>query len=282
MNLRRLLPASLVLAALAATAGAQEKTVEYRQGDAFVGPVREARIETARFVRRDGVPVEGPRYLSVACSYTPDGRRMEYKGYAPDGSLRQRLVHVYDEAGNEIEKFWYEGDGGLRMRVVYNPAAGETLTFNGDGSLRERSVAVKGPGGKLLESRIYDGAGALRERSVNAVEGKVSTWSTYGPDGALKRRATYSLDYGGPHRSVEEEFAPDGTVVRRRVADSDAATTDLRAAEEGPGARRPKTRNTREYDSRRNLSKVTDYVLDEQTGEYVPVAVSYYTITYYR
>ncbi len=282
MNLRRLLPAPLALAALASAAAAQQKTVEYRQGDAFVGPVREARIETARFVRRDGVTVEEPRRLSVVCSYTPDGRRMEYKGYAPDGSLRQRFVHVYDAAGNEVEKSWYEADGSLKSRVVYNPAAGERLTFDGDGRLRERGVAFKGPDGRLRETRLYDGAGALKERSVNEVEGQVSTWSTYGPDGALKKRATYSLDYGGPHHTVEEHFAPDGRVTRRRVADSDAASSDIRAAEEAPGARRPGTRSTREYDSRGNMSKTADYVLDEQTGEYVPVAVSYYTITYYR
>jgi hypothetical protein len=280
--MRSLLFAPLLLAALAAHAPAQQKTLEYRSGDALVGPVREARIETARFVRQDGALVEGPRWLGVVCTYTPDGRRMEYKGYAPDGSLRQRFVSVYDAAGNEVEKLSYEADGGLKVRIVYNPAAGERLTFNGDGSLRERVVAVKGPDGKFLETRIYGGDGALKERYVKAVEGQVSTWSTYGPDGSLKSRSTFSLDYGGPHRSVEEHFAPDGTVARRRVADSDAGSSDIRVAEEGRGARRPKTRETREYDSRRNLSKITDYVLNGETGQYEPVAVSYYTVTYYR
>ncbi|HEX8720476.1 MAG TPA: hypothetical protein VF736_07600 [Pyrinomonadaceae bacterium] len=280
--MRSLLLALLLPAALAAHAHAQQRTLEGRAGDSFVGPVREARMERALFVRQDGALVEGPRRLAAVCTYTPDGRRMEYKGYAPDGSLQQRFVHVYDDAGNEVEKFWYEADGTLKSRAVYNPAAGERLTFNGDGSLRERSVAVRGPDGRLLEARAYGGDGALKERSVNTSEGKVSTWSTYGPGGVLKKRATHSLDYGGPHRTVEEYFAPDGSVARRRVVDSDAASSNIRAVEEGPGARRPKTRETREYDSRRNLSKVTDYILNDETGEYEPVAVSYSVVTYYR
>ena len=282
MKMKALLSAPLLLAALSAAA-AQTRTVEFRTGDAFSGPVRSARLEQSRYGRVNGVLVEGPRRLVAVDTYTPDGKRKEQESYAPDGRVLNRYVHVYDDAGNEVEMSWFGGDGGLRMRRVYRPAAGETLTFNGDGSLRERRVAVKGADGTLAETRLYDGGGALKERSVNTKENGVSVWSTYGADGRLKKRTTHTLNYGGPHHSVEETYAPDGTVVGRRVADSDAASTDLRAVREGKGpGPEGKTRHTREYDSRRNLSKLVRYVWNEAAGDYEPASVTYYTITYYR
>jgi antitoxin component YwqK of YwqJK toxin-antitoxin module len=283
MKLKRALSASLLFFALSVAASARQKTVEFRTGDAFKGPIQSARIEDATFSRVDGVLVEGPRQLSSVSTYTPDGKREEQESYAPDGTLRNRYVHVYDDAGNEIEMAWFDGKGDLRIRVITRPAAGERLTYNGDGSLRERSVAIKGADGTLAETRLYDGNGALKERSVNTKEGGVSTWSTYRPDGSLKKSTRHTPNYGGSHHSEEKNYAPDGTVVRRRVSDVDAAAGDLRAVEEKRGVvRQDRTRETREYDSRGNLSKVVNYVWNESAGEFEPSAVSYCTITYYR
>lgn len=282
MNLKGLLPATLLLAALSASAEGQGKPVEFRQGDALSGPVKSARVERATYSRVGGELVEGPRRLVVVSNYTPDGRRKEYEGYAPDGSLRQRFVHVYDDAGREVEKFIYDGAGNLRTRVVQRPEAGETLTYDGDGSLRERRVVIPGADGAQAETRLYDGAGALKERSVNMREGGASVWSTYGPDGKLLKRQEHTPGPAGEHRTVYQTYAPDGSVVGRRVSEVDAAVSDLRATNDSfnPGPR--KTRETREYDSRKNLIKQTTYALNEVTGEYEPTDVSYTTITYYR
>jgi hypothetical protein len=283
MSLKRLLSASLLLAALAASAAAQGKPVEFRQGDAFKGPVQSARLETARYSRVDGVMVEGPRRLVAVDTYTPDGKRKEQVSYAPDGSVSRRYVHVYDDAGNEIELSVFDRKGDLHMRKVYRPEARETLTYNGDGSLRERRVVTLRPDGTQAEYRTYGGDGALQERSVNVKEGGVSVWSTYGPDGALKKDARHSLNYGGAHHTELQTYAPDGAVVGRRVADSDARATDLRATEDrGDGGPPRQTRQTREYDSRRNLSKLVRLRWNAETGVYEPSAVTYYTITYYR
>ena len=283
MKLKRLLSASILLAALAAAASAQQKPLMFRQGDAFRGPVKSARIEHATFKRVDGVLVEGPRRLSVVSTYSPDGRRKEYEGYGPDGSVRTRYVHVYDDAGNEVELSMFDGKGDLQMRRVYHPAAGETLTYNGDGSLRERRVVTLRPDGKLAEVRLYNGDGALKSRDVNTKEGGVSVWSTYGPDGVLKREARHSLNYGGPHHTELKTFAPDGSPVWRRVSDVDAKVSDLRVTEDkGDGGPTRQTRETREYDSHRNLHKQTSFKWNAETGEYEPTSVSYYTLTYYR
>jgi hypothetical protein len=282
MNLKGLLSAPLLLAALAAGINAQTKPVEFRQGDAFKGPVKSARIERAAVRRVDGALVEGPRRLVSVSNYAPDGRRQEHESYAADGSVRTRYVHVYDEAGNEVELSVFNGKGDLQMRRVYHPAAGETLTYNGDGSLRERRVVILRPDRTQAETRLYDGAGALKERSVNVKEGGLSVWSTYGPDGSLRKEARHSLNYGGPHHTEERTYAADGT-VKLRVADSDAKVSDLRATDEkGDGGPPRQTRQTREYDSRRNLNKLTYYKWNAETGEYEPTSVSYYVITYYR
>lgn len=280
MKLKSLLAASLLLAGLAATATARQKAVESRQGDAFRGPVKSARIEHATYSSVGGVPVEGPRRLSVAVSYTPDGKRSESEGYAPDGTPRSKYVRVYDDAGSETEVSVFDGGGNLQVRVVRHPAAGEKLTYSGDGSLRERRVEVKTSDG--IEERVYDADGALTERSVLAREGGVSVMKTYKPDGTLKRSVEHGA--GGARRAVYQTYNPDGTVSGRRVSDfaTDASATEIRSDNDGynPGPR--KTRETREYDSRKNLSKLTKYVWNEGEGAYEPSSVTYYTVTYYR
>jgi hypothetical protein len=280
--MKRLFLASLVFA-LAPTASAQEMSVEFRQGDAFRGPVKSARIESAAFVRRDGQLVEGPRRLVSVINYAPDGKRREQETYAPDGKSVNKTVSVYDDAGNEVEMSMFDGRGELRMKRVYRPAAGETLTYNGDESLRERRVVVARPDGTQAEVLTYDGSGALVERSVNERDGKTSVWSTYRADGSLKERAVHALNYGGPHHTEKETYAPDGSVAGRRVSNVDAAVSDLRAAEErGDGAPPRRTRDTREYDSRRNLIKNVQYRWNAEAGEYEPTLAYYSAIEYYR
>lgn len=280
--MKRVLFVSLLFT-LSLSAEARQRSIEFRQGDAFQGPVKSARIEQATFSRVDGRLVEGPRRLSVVSTYTPDGKRMEYVGYAPDGTLRQRFVHLYDDDGNEVETSSFDGAGKLLMKRAYLSATGEELTYDGDGKLRERRVVVKRADGTQAETQVYDGSGALLERSVNERDGKTSVWSTYRADGSLKRRDEHSLDYGGPHRTESKSYAPDGTAAGHRVATSDAASRDLRATETKGDGRPPRaTRETREYDSRRNLSKIVNYRWNAETGEYEPFSVSYYTIEYYR
>ena len=280
--MKKLLFASLVLA-FPLSASARQKAVEFRQGDAFRGPVRSARIEHATFSRVDGRLVEGPRRVTVVSTYAPDGKRREDEGYAPDGTLRDRYVHVYDDAGNEVEMSKFDGRGDLQMKRVYLPATGETLTYNGDGSLRERRVVIKRPDGTQAETHVYDGSGALLERSVNERDAKASVWSTYRADGSLKKQDVHSLNYGGPHRTETKTYAADGSVAGRRVSDVDAGVSDLRATDERSDGGPPrKTRETREYDSRRNLSKLTNFRWNAEAGEYEPTSVSYITITYYR
>jgi antitoxin component YwqK of YwqJK toxin-antitoxin module len=280
--MKRLLFASLLFS-LSLSASAQQRAAEFRQGDAFRGPVRSARVERATYSRVDGVLVEGARRLVLVSTYAPDGKRREQEDYASDGTLRNRYVYIYDDAGNEVEVSVFDGGGKLQERRIVRPAAGEALTYDGEGKLRWRRVSVKGPDGKLAENLVYDGSGALVERSVNERDETHSVWSTYRGDGSLKRRDEHALNFGGPHHTETKSYAPDGSVAGRRVVDSDASVRDLRMAEvRGDGEPPSKTRETREYDSRGNLSKLTVFRWNAETGDYEPAAISYYTIEYYR
>src|SRR5919198_5089306 len=185
--MKRLLVALVLALSASSGAGAQQKGfVEFRTGDAIVGHVKSVRIETALFSKVDGALVEGPRRLTVSVNYSPDGKRSEYEGYAPDGTLRQRYVHVYDDSGHLLEQSNYDGQNRLLSRFVFRPEAGEKLVYGGDGALKQRVQSVwNDRHDRLIEVRTYDGNGALLKRDVNTREGDKSVWRTYGPDGSL-------------------------------------------------------------------------------------------------
>lgn len=285
MKLKSLLSAPLLLACLAVTSAAQGGVVESREGDIFRGPVKSVRIEHVRYERIDGQLVEGARRLVHADTYAPDGKRKEQESYAPDGAVRSRRVFVYDDAGNEIEHSLFDGGGQLRARFVRRTAEGDMRVYNGDGSLRERRVVEKRPDG-VVELRIYDGVGALRERTETKVEGGGHSVSrTYKPDGVLKQSVERGpgVEYG-QRRSVEQTYNPDGTVYGRRVSEftSDASSWEIRADNDSHNPGPKKTREAREFDSRKNLSRITKYVWNEAMNDYEPSEVMHYTVTYYR
>jgi hypothetical protein len=284
MKLKSLLPASLLLAALAGTAPARQRTLESRDGDSFKGPVKSVSIEQADYRMVKGVPAEGPRRRTSFVSYAPDGKSREWVDYAPDGSVQERFTHVYDDSGNDLEVSQFDAKGDLKTRRVYVPQAGEELIYNGDGSLRDRRVFVRGYDGRLVETRLYDATGALKERRANELVGGLPVWNTYRADGALKQRDTYTREHDGRHRTVMQTYGADGSVVRRRVLEIDAADKELRdVVEKGSAAGElPRRRLVREFDSRRNLSKSVTFVWNEAAGEYEPSSVTYYVITYYR
>lgn len=284
MKLKSLLSASLLLACLAGAAAARQGSVERREGDIFRGPVKGVRVERVRYERVGGQLVEGARRLVHADAYAPDGKRKEQESYAPDGAVASKRVFVYDDAGNEIEHSLYDGGGQLRARFVRRTAEGDMRVYNGDGSLRERRVVEKRPDG-VVELRIYDGDGGLRERTETKAAGGVSVSRTYKPDGVL-RQSTERGPGGEPgqRRSVEQTYNPDGTVYGRRVSEftSDASSWEIRADNDSHSPGPKKTRETREFDARKNLSKITKYVWNEATNDYEPSEVMHYTVTYYR
>ncbi|MBC7930297.1 MAG: hypothetical protein H7Z38_06970 [Rubrivivax sp.] len=281
--MRQLLFVLTLTLAAATFAAAQQRNVEFRNGDALRGPVQSVRLERAYFFKLDGTTYEGPRRLVAAASYSPDGKRSEQVAYGKDGAQRNRYVHLYDDSGNQLEQSNYDGQNNLLSRFVYRPDAGENLTYNGDGTLRQRVRSVWNEKRELIEVRTYDGNGGLLNKKVNTRDADKSVWKTYRADGSLEREIAHSLNYGGPHHSEERTYNPDGSLAARRVSDVDAQVKNLEAVVENKDGRPlKKTRATREYDSRRNLIKHTLYRWDDKTAEFEPFAVDYSIITYYR
>lgn len=208
--MKRLLLTLALTLSTSAFARAQTGGLERRVGDMFFGPVREARIETALYVMRNGELVEGPRLLTARLSYTPDGKRRDYENHGRDGALLQRFIHVYDDAGRVVEQETYDGQDRLLSRVVFRPGAAEKLTYDAEGNLKE--------------TRTYD------------ADAEDRLWPK------------------APPRCTEEMAGGSGTRTRRAC----------------------------EYDSRGNVSRLVTYPWDEQAAKYVPSAVTYYTVTYYR
>src|ERR1051325_4956574 len=120
-----LLSLALTLSAcVAARAQAGAGGLERRDFDPLVGPVHTTRDEVAKYVRQDGALVEGPRRLVASTSYSEDGKRRDCEIYAEDGTVRQRSVSVYDDAGRFVEQLIYTGRDNLLARVVSRPDAG--------------------------------------------------------------------------------------------------------------------------------------------------------------
>lgn len=278
---RHLLSVALTLTA-SASALAQTGGLERRNGDALVGPVRTARVETASYVKQDGALVEGPRRLSSSISYSEDGKHREEESYAEDGTLRQRFVGVYDDAGRVIEQESYDGRGVLQAKVVSRPDAGEVLTYGPDGNLRQRAVTTRGENG-VSETKTYDAGGALIRRGVlERVEGG-AVLKTYDVQGALRGEATARRGEGGGHVNDERWYDANGAPTAHRVATHVAGSGNGElSVERARGSQVERTRVTREYDSRGNVVKSVSHVWDNAAGDFAPSAVTYYTLTYYR
>jgi antitoxin component YwqK of YwqJK toxin-antitoxin module len=280
--MKKLLLALALTLSTSALARAQTGGLERRIGDALVGPVHTARGETAVYVRQDGALVEGPRRLSSSVSYSEDGKRREEESYAEDGTLRQRFVEVYDDAGRMTEQESYNGRGGLLAKVVARPDAGEVLTYGPDSKLRQRVITVRGEGG-VTESRTYDASGALLKRGVLERGDGGAVAKTYDANGTLRSEATARRSEGGERSNEEQRYGADGAPAARRVATHVAGSGDAEVSVERPrGSQVERTRVTREYDTRGNVVKSVSYVWDNAGGEFAPSSVAYYTITYYR
>lgn len=250
---RLLLSVALTLTA-SASVFAQTVRVESRDGDRYVGPVREVRVEKAEYVKQEGVLVEGPRRLLYTHSCSEDGKRCEYATYSAEGTPRGRLVNVYDDEGRMIEQSSYSEGDRLAAKETLRPDEREELVYNDDGTLRQRTVSVpRGDGNTWV--RIYKGDGTLDKEYP--VPGGIG-YRAARRSPVVKRGDDMTVSAEGP-RVKEFESAP----VR-------------------PDGARPRARERRERDKHGNPLKVVQYVWDDAAGDYVPIKVFYFTITYYR
>jgi hypothetical protein len=277
---RTLLTLTLVLAASVPAFAQQAGGLERRNGDVFVGPVRTARAETASYVKRDGELVEGPRKLAFAVSYSEDGKRRDWEDYAPDGTPRRRNVIVYDDAGRMVEQNYYSGHDQLVARIVRKPNEGEKLVYDGNGRAR-RTVIVKREDGSM-EARVYNADGTLDRTSVMKRDDDAFTTKSNDGNGMLLGESDARVGAGGSHVNEDQHYDAIGAPANRRVTTVSPGANKFESVVVKPDGTQLRMRETRERDARGNPVKSVRYVWDEAAGDFVPTAVTYYTVTYYR
>lgn len=277
------LSALCVCLLLAASAHARRQAQESRAGDKTHESVQSVRTETAEISLKDGQPWEGPRRLLETKTYSPDGRRTESVSYLPDGTVRLKTVRVFDERGLLAEQSNYDAADVLLNKEVHVRRGYELAVYDGEGRLLRRIESIwNEKRNRVVEIRSYDGSGALVRRDVNTIsdDGTRPNWASYGPGGEPLEKTDPGPNPDGPKRAGQARPGTDAADGGGRDETGDAPAGDRKPETDADGQSRRGQKAKREYDSRRNLVKVTYYRWDEAGGKLVPRRVVYHNITY--
>lgn len=262
-----------------------------RVGDAFRGPLKQVRTARTRVRVENGTVVEGPRTLVQVINYSEDGLSREIQLYNGN-SIQRKTVERYRPDGNRDSTSTYESNETLISKVVYeyNPQGRLTseLRFNNEGSITDRRMIQTSSKGQQLVVTKSSGSGVPVERSVNTREagfpttpGRRSVWTTTKEDGSRVENI-FEVDASGTHNDQQLEYDASGSLVGRRVSIVDAEAKRLEATEyDATGNVKNRTLETREYDSRHNLIKLTNFKWNSQEQNFEPFVISYHEIEYY-
>jgi hypothetical protein len=207
-----------ILLVLAIAALGQEPTEKELMG--LKGEVKTVRRKFVEVTQKDGKPFERPIASESLVTLDRLGRKTEESFYKPDGTLDERQVFTYDDAGNVTQKRYnsegrllfeatsrleFDKDGGTSRRItdgaspLFQDEAAklhsetvkkydsrgrwvESLTYL-RGTITSRSVNKFGEDGGLDEFILYNGAGLILQRHVRTSEGMQV--SVYKDDGTL-------------------------------------------------------------------------------------------------
>jgi len=177
----------------------------------------------------------------VAYEYS-DGVLASKSSFGPDGMLSTRSEYAYGTGGELVRETIYDGKGliqstsewiwdngrksawrvlsasGLALARTEYFYEGDSIAsarlFDGAGNSKGRIEYVYGEGGALVAVRYYDATGAEDGRiEYGQKDGRVVQESVYRADGRLERRLSY-------------EYASDGALVRKTLADSSGKTRE--------------------------------------------------------
>jgi protein TonB len=120
-------------------------TVNDREQDGLVGPVRRVKTETAKITVKNGKSVEGPRAVLETITYDNKGGRVDSAYFlTAGGSLTGKEVYKYDDRGNIVEMTLQNEDGSLLAKETY------TYEFDAVGNWVKMTTSVAViEGGKL-------------------------------------------------------------------------------------------------------------------------------------
>ncbi len=276
---------SFSLAAAQTEAGENTKRVERRDG--FNGSVQSVRIERVKITKQNGEMVEGPRILVATHAYAEDMTWSEFVNYDETGAPIRKYAFTYNAEGDRTSMSISTGDGTFVRKTNYiykGRRLVEEHYLKADGTLEQKRVMVwEGDSANLNEVVTFNGEGAITKKEIKTIdpETKRIVWTTYGPSGekAQERAFTFNQD---ATKSEFTQYNQNGTPQSKSVMTSDAGVGQREKTEyKQDGSLRRRTNETRELDQYGNLSKLTTSRWNERTGQYEPIAISYYTITYY-
>jgi hypothetical protein len=283
--------AALILGLLlTSVAVSQTSTVLIRDGDDFRGPVHSVRTEVVLVSKYNGEYIEGQRLLSQVKTYSSDGRQCETLFYKQDGNQYKKDIFIYNEMGKWSEWDSYDANGLLVSRKInsFDEEGRITVevTLNGDGTLQQRKVLVwSSTKNRILEIDTYNGEGEQIRKDVSQYDyrNKKLTWLSEEP-GSRRSKQTFDLSNDDPRTRLQEYvgYSANGSVASTHTfADNQAAQHIEKADYDANGSVISKMTENREYDSHKNIIKITQMRLNKEAGTSEPISIIYNTISYY-
>lgn len=129
--------------------------------------------------------------------------------YDPDGKLRQKKLHKYDDEGNRVETIDFNGTGSFNARhtYAYNPWHNviDEREYKIDGSERHTKILREWDNqDNLTELKQYDEDGKLLYMGRFDKYGNHLADITYAPDGSVRERVTAEYKYDAYGNEIEE------------------------------------------------------------------------------
>ena len=252
----------------------------------YEGHVSAVRVETARYVKVGGEWVEGPRRLGVVTTYSDDRRRSERTVYDDAGNASDIYVSVCYGNGRYAEIAHFDGARSLRTRTLLSPDGNLIEVFDAAGSLEQRAVIVRDGAGHVAGQRTYDGAGKLTHEEVREREARSFVSKRFDGGGRLLSKTVSSAEGADGQGRIQHDvsvYGPDGLIGtgRETTVIVEGGRRPKRAAPSAAGGRGKQEAVRYEKDGRGNVIKITQYELNQATGEMEPRVVRYYEITYF-
>jgi hypothetical protein len=239
---------------------AQQKGAFVQFGETFTGNIRTIRMKTAHLKSgSNGALVEAAPVLEELMVYSEDLLTRELISYHPDGSVRSKSVETHSPDGMRISLTVTWGDGSFVSHLVYDyDEQGRQISETSYNS--DESVKAKTPMQLTLS----------RDRITGV------TW----PDGR-RAESTSEVDEAGTHHNESITYEADGSVTGRRVWTVTADGNRYEATEYSAyGSISNRSLQKREYDSRHNPAKLTNYTWNDESQKFEPSRITYYKIIY--
>ncbi len=285
--MRNLLTLLAVALACAHSSNAQSRTDREIAG--LFGPVRTARVETARVSSVSGRFVEGERVPTQYSSFDEKGNATAQEVFNPDGSHRWKLAwgHAYDAKGRETETTFLNAKGALTSRAVFvydeRGRKVEATFYTSGGAVNHVERFDYDERGRKTREAHLNADGTLRNTQVYTYDaaGRLTEWSLHTPDGALYQRNVHTYDEKG--RETEWLiYRGDGTpsIGQKYVYDESGNVTE--SLRYGNGVPLRRETYIYEFDARGNWVKrrvVREALKDG--GSRTEIEMNYRTLTYY-